>query len=257
MGELTLQELVDSWCRNPAPGLRNLIISKSIPLVRSILGKINRPDQPLTQREDLESAGIDGLIQALNSYDCEKSIQFNTYAYYRIRGSIIDYLRRIDKLPRRDRKMYGKVQEVIDRLSQQFGREPSDEEVADELDISLESYYELLSGVQQRNALSLDTPTAEDSEASFYDTHADPDVLTPDEDLESKELVDILKQKLGQLNERDRLILTLYYYEDMTMNEIALLLELSEARISQIVGKLLIRLKHDLTRDQLPLGDAE
>jgi len=252
MGESTLQELVDSWCRNPAPGLRNLIISKSIPLVRSILGKINRPNQPLTQREDLESAGIDGLIQALNTYDCQKSIQFNTYAYYRIRGSIIDYLRKIDRLPRNHRKMYGKVQEVIDRLSQQLGREPGDDEVASELDMSLESYHELLSGVQQRNALSLDNHNTVEPESSLYETHADPDILTPDQDLESKEMVQILKRKLGQLNERDRLILTLYFYEDMTMNEIALLLELSEARISQIVGKLLIQLKHELTRDQLP-----
>src|SRR5690625_3715009 len=216
MGESTLQELVDSWCRNPAPGLRNLIISKSIPLVRSILGKINRPNQPLTQREDLESAGIDGLIQALNTYDCQKNIQFNTYAYYRIRGSIIDYLRKIDDLPRNERKKYGQVQEAIERLSQQFGREPGDDEVAEDLDMSLESYRELLSGVQQRNALSLDSFHGDDSEASIYETHADPDIPTPDEDLESKERIELLKDKLALLEERDRLILTLYYYEDMT-----------------------------------------
>lgn len=253
--EKSLQELVVTWCRNPVPGLRNLIITKSLPLIRSILGKINRPEQPLTQREDLESAGISGLIQALNTYDHRKNIQFNTYAYYRIRGSIIDYLRKIDELPRNDRKRYGEVQEAIERLSQRFGREPGDDEVAAELGMSLESYHDLLAGVQQRNALSLDSPYADDSDSSIYETHADPDALTPDEDLESKELVEILKLKLETLNERDRLILTLYYYEDMTMSEIAMLLELSEARISQIVGKLLIRLRHDLTREQVSSHD--
>jgi RNA polymerase sigma factor FliA len=250
MGNKTLQELVESYCKNPADGLRNSIITKSMPLIRSILGKINRPDQPLAQREDLESAGISGLIQAMDTYDCEKNIQFNTYAYYRIRGSIIDYLRKIDKLPRKQRKNYGLVQEASDRLAQQLGREPSDEEIADELDMPIEEYYQLLSNVQQRNALSLDNSMDDDS-GSFYEVHADPDCETPDSDLERKELAENLQHRIGKLKERDRLILTLYYYEDMTMSEIALLLDLSEARISQIVGKLLIQLKHDLVKVEI------
>ncbi|MEX1063599.1 MAG: sigma-70 family RNA polymerase sigma factor, partial [Balneolaceae bacterium] len=219
MGDKSLQELIESYCRHPAAGLRNVIISKSIPLIRSILGKISRPDQPLTQREDLESAGISGLIQAMDSYDCEKNIQFNTFAYYRIRGSIIDYLRKIDKLPRKQRKKYGQVQEVTERLSQRLGRTPGDDEVAEELGMSPDQYYELLSGVQQRNALSLDSSMLKDS-PPIYDTHADPDSESPDQHLESAELIHTLQQKLEQLNDRDRLILTLYYFEDMTMSEI-------------------------------------
>ncbi len=247
MGNSTLQELVESYCKDPADGLRNSIITKSMPLIRSILGKINRPDQPLAQIEDLESAGISGLIQAMDTYDCGKNIQFNTYAYYRIRGSIIDYLRKIDQLPRKQRKNYGLVQEASDRLSQKLGREPLDEEIAEELDMPIDDYHQLLANVQQRNALSLDNSKDENS-GSFYDVHADPDSETPDNDLERKELAENLKRRIGKLKERDRLILTLYYYEDMTMSEIALLLDLSEARISQIVGKLLIQLKHDLVK---------
>ncbi|MEX1062731.1 MAG: FliA/WhiG family RNA polymerase sigma factor [Balneolaceae bacterium] len=246
MGNKTLQQLIESYCSNPSDGLRNIIISKSIPLIRSILGKINRPDQPLTQKEDLESAGISGLMQALDTYDCEKNIQFNTYAYYRIRGNIIDYLRKIDKLPRKHRKKYGQVQEVIHRKSQELGREPVDEEIAGELDMSLESYHQLLAGVQQRNALSLDSSYMQDHRL-VADPGTDSGSAAPDRHLEDKEQMETLKKRLGQLRERDRLILTLYYYEDMTMSEIALLLELTEARISQIVGKLLIQLKQDLT----------
>ena len=250
MGNVSLQDLIDSYCKHPAPGLRNSIISKSMPLIRSIIGKINRPNQPLTQREDLESAGISGLIQALDSYDCTKNIQFNTFSYYRIRGSVIDYLRKIDQLPRKQRKNYGQVQEIIQRKSQELGREPSEDEIALEMDMTLDEYQQLLTYVQQRNALSLDNTFDEDS-GTYYDIHADPDSVTPDSNLEKKEIAETLKRKIGQLEERDRLILTLYYYEDMTMSEIALLLELSEARISQIVGKLLIQLKSDLMGEEV------
>lgn len=253
MSNKSLQELVDLYCTHGAEGLRNAIISKAIPLVRSIIGKINRPDQPLSQLEDLESAGISGLIQALDTYDSSRNIQFNTFAYYRIRGSIIDYLRKIDQLPRKQRKNYGQVQEAIDKLSQLLGRTPTDEEVASELEMDLADYNQLLSNVQQRNALSLDSKFSEDdsSGSSFYDVHADPDADTPDKDLEKKEKVEILQQKIGRLKERERLILTLYYYEDMTMSEIALLLELTEARISQIIGKLLIQLKSELGKEEV------
>ncbi|MEX2600499.1 MAG: FliA/WhiG family RNA polymerase sigma factor [Balneolaceae bacterium] len=250
MGGKTLQELAESYCEDPAYGLRNSIISKSMPLIRSIIGKINNPDQPLTQREDLESAAISGLIQALDSYDCEKNIKFNTFAYYRIRGSVIDYLRMVDMLPRKHRKNYGQVQEVIDWKSQALGREPTDEEIAEELDLPIEDYHQLLTYVQQRNALSLDNNYDDDSQ-SIYEIYADPASETPDVNLERSERAEILKKRIGKLKERDRLILTLYYYEEMTMSEIALLLELSEARISQIVGKLLIQLKHELTREEI------
>ncbi|MCP9291878.1 MULTISPECIES: sigma-70 family RNA polymerase sigma factor [Gracilimonas] len=251
MGNKSLQELVEIYCTNPADGIRNSIISKSTPLIRSIIGKINRPDQPLAHREDLESAGVIGLLQALDSYDCERNIQFNTFAYYRIRGSIVDYLRSIDQLPRKQRKNYGQVQEVIQRMSQVLGREPSDEEIANELEMDMDDYYKLLSNVQQRNVLSLDTPAYDENSGSFYEFHEDPNSETPDTNLEKKERTEALQKKIGQLKERDRLILMLYYYEDMTMSEIALLLELTEARISQIVGKLLIQLKGDLGQEQV------
>lgn len=249
MTNQSLQELAELYCKDPADGLRNAIISKSMPLIRSIIGKINSPDQPLTQQEDLESAGIRGLIQAMDSYDCERNIKFNTYVYYRIRGNIIDYLRKIDKLPRNQRKKYGEVKQAIETLSQQFGREPTDEEIAGELDLSVRDYRQLLSNVQKRNALSLDNTFDGDSN-TFYEVHVNTKVASPDQDLERKELAEALQKKIGQLKERDRIILTLYYYEDMTMNEIALLLELSEARISQIVGKLLLQLKQELTQEE-------
>ncbi len=251
MGNKTLQELIELYASNPVDGLRNSIISKSMPLVRSIIGKISRPDQPLSQREDLESAAITGLLQAMDSYDCSRNIQFNTFAYYRIRGAIVDYLRSIDQLPRKQRKTYGEVQKVVEQLSQILGREPSDQEIADELDMDIHAYNKLLANVQQRNLLSLDGPAYDQDSSSYYDTQIDPNSEVPDNNLEKKERTEAIMKKIGDLKERDRLILMLYYYEDMTMSEIALLLELTEARISQIVGKLLLQLRQELTKEEV------
>jgi len=251
MGNKTLQELIELYSSNPVDGLRNSIISKSMPLIRSIIGKISRPDQPLSQREDLESAAITGLLQAMESYDCSRNIQFNTFAYYRIRGAIVDYLRSIDQLPRKQRKSYGEVQKVVEQLSQVLGRAPSGQEVADQLDMKIEDYHKLLSNVQQRNVLSLDGPAYDADSASYYDTQVDPNCEVPDNNLEKKERTAAIMKKIGELKERDRLILMLYYYEDMTMSEIALLLELTEARISQIVGKLLLQLRKELTKEEV------
>lgn len=251
MGNKTLQELIELYATNPVDGLRNSIISKSMPLIRSIIGKISRPDQPLSQKEDLESAAITGLLQAMESYDCTRNIQFNTFAYYRIRGAIVDYLRSIDQLPRKQRKNYGEVQKVIEQLSQVLGREPSSQEIADELDMHIDDYHKLLSNVQQRNVLSLDGPAYDADSVSYYETQVDPNSEIPDNNLEKKERTAAIMKKIGELKERDRLILMLYYYEDMTMSEIALLLELTEARISQIVGKLLLQLRQELTREEI------
>ncbi|MEX0648291.1 MAG: FliA/WhiG family RNA polymerase sigma factor [Balneolaceae bacterium] len=245
--DLSLQELVDAYCDEPTTGLRNAIITEAIPLVKSIVGKVRRPDTPLSQYEDIESAGIMGLLQALEKYDCTKEIQFNTYAYYRIRGCVIDYLRSIDQLPRNDRVLYGKAGEAINKLQQELGREPDDEEVAEELQIPVGDYLNLQSNVQQRTVLSLDQPVfAENTSQSVADNIQDENAELPDSELEQEDTSVYIKSAIKKLKERERLILALYYYEDLTLKEIAMLLGLTEARISQIVGKLLMQLKGSL-----------
>lgn len=253
--ELSLQELVDTYCDEPTTGLRNTIISEAMPLVKSIIGKVRRPDTALSQYEDIESAGIMGLLQALESYDCQKNIQFNTFAYYRIRGNIIDYLRSIDQLPRNDRTLFGKAQQAIDQLQQELGREPEDQEVADELGIEIDEYLELLSGVQQRAVLSLDQPAySEGSGQTVSDQMENKEFKQPDEILEQEDVSQHIKDAINKFEERERLILALYYYENLTLKEIAMLLGLTEARISQIVGKLLLQLKAMLGKEQEAKG---
>lgn len=246
--DLSLQELVDAFCDEPTNALREAIITEALPLVRSIVGKIRNPDTALSQQEDLESAGIIGLLQALEKYNHDKGIKFNTFAYYRIRGNVIDYLRSIDQLPRGDRSMYGKARDTISRLQQELGREPNDNEVANVMNISTTEYLSLLGNVQLRAVLSLDQPAFSDnSEIKLADSIADKDGELTDLVIQRENESELLKKAISKLKERDRLILALYYYEDLTLNEIALLLGLSEARISQIVGKLLITLKGSLS----------
>lgn len=243
----SLQELVNAYCDEPTQGLRDAIITEAIPLVKSIIGKINSPDTPLSQYEDLKSAGIMGLLQALDSYDCSRDIKFNTFAYYRIRGNIIDYLRSIDQLPRTTRTSYGKAQQVMNELQQQLGRQPKDEEVAEKLEMPLEDYHQLLSDVQKRAVLSLDQELFGDEDGQSMSNYLeDENIEAPDAQMDRESTSKQLQSAIKDLKERDRLILSLYYYEDLTLNEIAVLLGLTEARISQIVGKLLLSLKSSM-----------
>lgn len=243
----SLQELVNSYVEQPTQGLRNAIITQAMPLVKSIVGKIKRPDNALSQYEDLESAGVMGLLQALDNYDSDKNIQFNTFAYYRIRGNIIDYLRSIDEMPRLQRANYGKAQEVTSRLQQELGRDPEEQEVADALEISVSDYRKILETVQQRAFLSLDNEGyGEEKGTSLASMIEDPNSVSPDAELDRESVAERIQSAIKNLKERDRLVLALYYYEDLTLNEIAQLLGLTEARISQIIGKLLLQLKSRL-----------
>lgn len=255
MKNQTLQDLVDAYCEEPTEGLRHAIITKATPLLKSIIGKIPKPDNALAQYEDLESAGIMGMLQALDNYDCSRDIKFNTFAYYRIRGNIIDYLRSIDELPRTHRANYGRAQGVMQQLEQKLGRKPEDDEVAEELDMPLEKYHALLSSVQKRALLSIDKPMyGDDHKGTMAMFLEDEDAESPDAKFDRESISEQLQNAIKQLKERERLILALYYYEDLTLSEIASLLSLTEARISQIVGKLLLELKGSLNSSELVDG---
>lgn len=252
LNSMSLQDLVDAYCQEPTMALKNAIITKSVPLVRSIVGKISKPDTPLSQFEDLESAGMMGLIQALDNYSKDHQVQFNTFAYYRIRGNIVDYLRKIDQVPRLQRAAYGKAQTTIELLMQKLGRYPNDEEVAAEMGISIEEYAEMLANVQQRSVLSLnDFKYGEEDGLTNSDYIQDEDSESPDAELERQTMRQKLEREIKKLKERDQLILALYYFEDLTLKEIAAVLGLTEARISQILGKLLLQLKVALNSEPI------
>lgn len=243
---MNLQELVCAYKSEPSSLLKEHILNESILLVKSIVSKIKSPQTPLWDKEDLINIGAIGLLQALESYSLGKDVQFNTFAYYRIRGNIIDYLRSIDELSRTNRSKYGAAQQAINDLQQRLGRFPHDYEVATEIGMTVKDYNKLLSRVQQRVALSLDMDSHSGSDNALMNRIENNNLDLPDQEMLDLENSQQLKNAIQKLSERERIILALYYYEEYTLKEIAETLSLSEARISQIIGKLLLTLKSSL-----------
>ncbi len=213
----------------------------ALPLVRSIIGKISVPDHLLAAHEDLESVGIVGLLEALENYDPEQA-QFATHAYRRIRGNIIDYLRSIDVLSREKRKKMGAVQEALSSLRQMLGEEPSDEDVADYMGMAVEEYHDLLRDAQCRFSLSLSRPS-EDDDHTMLDVLPSDDGTEGFEQFEQASTQKHLEDLIQTLPERQQTILGLYYTEDLTLQEIGEVLDLSAARISQLLGKIQLTLQ--------------
>ena len=241
-----LQELVDQYLVDPRPSNREAVVLAAVPLVRSLIGKLSIPKHPLASYEDLESVGLVGLMQALDNYDPERA-RFVTHAYQRIRGALIDYLRSIDVLSRGKRKKLGQIQQATDTLRQMLGHEPDDADVSSYLNLSIDEYHKLLSDAQRRFSLSLFNPIGqEEGSQTMLD-------ILPDEHgeegfaaVEQSTLVEVLESLIKTLPERQQTILSLYYMEDLTLREIGEVLDLTEARISQILGKLLITLRTNL-----------
>lgn len=238
-----LQGLAVAYANDTTPRNREAVVVAAVPLVRSVVGRLNIPDHPLAAREDLENVGLLGLLQALNGYDPSRGTPFVSYAYGRIRGALVDYLRSIDALPRERRRRLAEAQSAIDTLRQTLAAEPSDEQVAEYLDITLVDYHTLLRDAQCRFALSLHAPTDSDGEQTVLETIPNEETLVAFERVDRNSLHRYIGTLIKDLPEREQTILALYYYENLTLREIAGLLSLTEARISQILGKILLTLR--------------
>lgn len=239
----SLQPLVERYFAAPTEQNRSAVILEGVHLVRSLVGRTSVPKNPLASREDLESVGLMGLLQALEQYDVSRGTPFATFAYGRIRGALIDYLRSIDPLSRDQRRKLAEVQSGREILRQMMGDEPTDEDVADYLNLPLAEYHELLAQAQRRFALSLHSILFEDAELTLIDLIPDDESEAEHEKLEFNSMVAYVESLIRTLPEREQRILALYYHENLTLREIAGLLSLTEARISQILGKTLLNLR--------------
>lgn len=242
-----LQSLVDAYVAEPSPARREAVVLEAVRLVRALAGRITLPDSVLASREDLEGAGLLGLLQALDTYDPRQGTLFVTHAYRRIQGALLDFLREIDPLSRSRRQKIAQAQQAIDTLQQALDGDPRDEDVADLLGVSLQEYHSLLQEAQVRFALSLDQPYGEEGEQRLSDTVADAESMSAFEAFEDSIAIEALQHLYVTLPERERTILALYYYEGLTLREIGGFLNLTEARISQILGKTLLKLRTGLT----------
>lgn len=246
----SLQLLAESYCQDPTAARRDAVVRAALPYVRSLVGRINAPDHPLASRQDLENVGFYGLLQALDAYDPERSTPFVSYAYGRIRGAVVDYLRSIDALPRERRRRLAQAQQLIESLRQTLGDEPSDQQVADELGISLDEYHQLLHDAQRRYTLSLTAPLGGDNDQAVLETIPNAAAMEAFDQVDRSSLHDYVSSLIRELPEREQNILALYYFENLRLREIAQLMSLTEARISQILSKILLGLRTQLQQAQ-------
>lgn len=244
-----LQHLVERYLDDPTPGNREAVVVAAVPLVRSLIGRINVPDHLLASHDDLENTGIIGLLQALDSYDPDRGAKFVTHAYRRVQGALIDYLRSIDVLSRGKRKKIAEAQHAADQLRQMMGTEPKDQDVADYMGISLSKYHRLLTEAQRRFSLSLYHTPDHDGTRTMLDVLPNKDGRAGFEQIEKDSLIEYLEEVIATLPERQQTILGLYYMENLTLREIGDILDLTEARISQILGKILLTLRGRLTQE--------
>ncbi len=222
---------------------RDLLLMEHLPTVRYLARRIHERLPQHVELEDLVSAGVVGLIDAFSKFDHNKKVQFKSYAQFRIRGAILDSLRTLDWSPRELRRKGRAVEEAIRLVTQRVGRAPSEQEIAAEMELSLGEYQALLGDLKGLEIGSLHMERSEDSgdeELAYIPG-------SPEEDPLFRCLKGEMKQRLAdaidELPEKERMVLTLYYYEELTMKEIGLTLGVVESRVSQIHSSAVLRLR--------------
>lgn len=232
---------------------KNRYVEQYSPLIKYLADRLAARLPDHINRDDLISSGVLGLIDAVDKFDPSRSIMFKTYAEFRIKGAMLDELRSLDWVPRSIRKKSSDLEKLIQRLEGELGRPPSDEETAAALNISVPEYLKLLNEVSAINILDLDAFKATDKTGAkesrdIYDILADENALDALSVLTQGELRDVLAQAIEELGEKERLVITLYYHEELTMKEIGQVMGYTESRISQLHTKSLMRLRAKLRR---------
>ena len=238
-------ELIEEYYRTRDPKLRETVILHFTPLVHFILGRLGISRSITNDYEDLQSQGIMGLIEAVDHYKPEFGTKLSTYASFKIRGRVLDYLRGLDWLSRSARQKVKSVQEAVNVMEKDLHRLPSDGELASHLQIGIDT----LQQIQQDSSyiiVSLDieyNTEQEDGPGSFHERLADYKQVNPSQTVEKNEIQTILSQCLKDLPEREQLVLSLYYFDEMTFKEIGKTLDISESRVCQIHGRAMSNLK--------------
>lgn len=229
-----------SYRENKTVELRNQLAEHYLPLVKLVAGRLAISLPAHIDREDLLSSGFFGLLDAIDRYDMERKNKFETYAGVRIRGAMLDYLRAKDWLPVTIRQKIRRYEQAVFALENRLGRPATDEELAAELGISEKELQNLESQVSVATVIPLDEYLRTDTPISGEEG--------PTEQLEKAELRDTLAAAIERLPEKEKKVVALYYYEELTLKEISLILHLSEARISQLHTKAVFRLRGYLAR---------
>jgi RNA polymerase sigma factor for flagellar operon FliA len=242
--QANLAELITAYQVSHDPQSREDLVMSCIPLIHYILGRMGISREIGTDYDDLVSQGLLGIIDAVDRYDSNFGTQFSTYAAVRIRGKILDYLRSLDWLSRTARNRSKVIQKAITELWVNLGQTPSEEQIASYLGIDVDK-VQLGLVDSSKMIVSLDALMKEDDDegGSFYDSLPDESQQNPSDIVDEEELKRELVKALMKLSEREQLLLSLYYYEELTFKEIGHILNITESRVCQLHARALLTLK--------------
>lgn len=231
---------------------REQLIKNHLPLVHYLVNRMVTQVPAYLTREDITSSAMFGLVDAANRFDAGRGIQFKTFAEQRIRGAILDEARRLDWASRSLREKQLRISEALEVLEKRLGRPPEEEEVARSMEMSLESYRQMLGEIGHLGCISLQESLDGTEEGrTLLDCLPDPGGADPLERIERSDLARELAVRLEKLTEKERQVIALYYYEELNQKEIAEIMELSEGRVSQLHSQALLKLKTNLTRNKI------
>jgi RNA polymerase sigma factor for flagellar operon FliA len=227
---------------------RDVLITETLPLIKHIAHRLATRLPNNIEIRDLINAGVIGLLDAIEKFEPERNIKFKTYAEVRIRGAILDSLRNLDWAPRSLRKKSKDLERVYGELSQKLGRPATDEEVSEAMGEDLGNFHALLDQLHGLTIGSFENLSDSEDSENYINYYPDDGSNDPYTKFEASELTAMLEEAIEELPEKERLVLSLYYYEEFTMKEIGSLLGVNESRVSQLHTKATLRLRSKLSK---------
>lgn len=243
MNEEARTKLWEEYEKNSSPQIREKLIIEYSPLVKIVAGRLSMYLGNNVEYDDLVGYGIFGLIDAIDKFSLCKGVKFETYASLRIRGSILDQIRKMDWIPRTVRQKQKLLENAMKKLEAENGRIPTDEELALEMNISQEELSSIQDQTKLSNIVSLDEFMEQGSEVKFDVSKNNTGIGQPEKEILKSEIKDLLISSLDKLTEKEKKVILLYYYEELTLKEISLIVEVSESRVSQLHTRALGKMK--------------
>lgn len=258
MKKLTEEELNSLWEQyitdRSNKKIKDVLIVQYIYLIKYVVGRIRVSLPDNIASEDISAFGVEGLINAIERFTPEKNTRFETYALTRIRGTIIDRIREQDWVPRAVRQKQKEINSVTQLMQKDLGRMPTDAEVAAKVGLTEEKFQEIMKNAHIGNVVSLNaTKDKQEQGVEIIDTIQDENQITPLEKLEEKDSKKDLVKGLARLPERERMLLTLYYHENMTFAEIGAMMKISESRCCQLHAQAIMKLRNILTTNTMAM----
>lgn len=248
--QLQPMDLWKRWKIDKDPSANKQLIEHYLPLVHFVTNRFRIGLPQNISKDDLTSYGIIGLIDAIEKFDIERGLQFETYASWRIRGAMVDHLRQGDWVPRSVREKAKKVEEAYQVLEQRYLRTVTDAEMCEYLNIDESEFQQLIQDIGVTTICSLEDPIKEDETETRNSIIVDPNAKNPESTVNEQYMKESLAQAIDRLTEKERLVVSLYYYEELSLSEIAEVMALTPSRISQLHSKAILKLRGTLQKDK-------